>query len=225
MKNNLKELLDKFQITDDLRKELKENEAPVEVKQIAASILGGYFKVTKGNDAEKYVCIQPTCVEFYCHEEQEDGVKDYIVYHKNNTSGKKDIFPLGILHNHVSGIDVTFEKGEDKNSAQRLSFLIREFMIINPDNPEKIDKYPTHLYDALYSQFSVFDGGFKVEWIDGNLDEISVDNLFSERRINVFEYDETHKTKKKKTGVTSSQGKPKKEDYIPDKKLWKFSRK
>lgn len=227
MGNKLKDLLEKFQMNDDLREQLKSNEAPVEVKQIAVAILSGCFKVTQG---DKCVKIQPTCVEFYCHEEQKDGVKDYIVYHKNNTSGKKDIFPLGILHNHVSGIDITFEKGEDKNSAQRLSFLIREYKVINPDKSEKIDKYPTHLYDALFSQFSIFDGGFKVEWVDENRN-LKIDDLDSLVRVNVAEYI------KKENGMEKNKIDPplkkddkrkeslkytKDEKYIQDQKKWQF---
>ena len=29
------------------------------------------------------VTVQPTCVEFYYHEEVEGGIKDPIVYHRN----------------------------------------------------------------------------------------------------------------------------------------------
>ena len=39
----------------------------------------------------------------------------------------KSLFPLGILHNHVSGIDMTFEKGDNPQDAIRMSALIREF--------------------------------------------------------------------------------------------------
>lgn len=39
------------------------------------------------------------------------------------------IFPLGVLHNHVSGIDITFEKGENEKNAVRLSALVREFRV------------------------------------------------------------------------------------------------
>ena len=104
------------------------------------------------------------------------SIKDYIVYHRDSNDGKnkKDIFPLGVLHNHVSGIDLTFEREGNDHEPIRFSALIREFWVNMENKKDKEDKYemkgidgssenkpdnkPTHLYDALYSQFSVFDG-------------------------------------------------------------------
>lgn len=77
-------------------------------KDLARLILQGYFLVKK-NNCDSFVKVQPTCVEIYCHEEGEgdDKIKDYIVYHRNKDNGEdlKSLFPLGVLHNHVSGID------------------------------------------------------------------------------------------------------------------------
>ena len=44
---------------------------------------------------------------------------------------------------------------------------------------------PTYLYDALYSQFSIFDG-FSIQWIDGEKKAVLEES--SELRINVPEY-------------------------------------
>lgn len=138
-------------------------------KPIAETILSGYFKVTK-NNSDSYVTVHPTCVEIYYHEEGtgDDKVKDFIVYHRNSDSGKikKDVFPLGILHNHVSGIDLTFERRGNDGNPIRFSALIREFWV--DDRNKKVDQYemnvlrgcrednpdrrPTHLYDAYMLQ-------------------------------------------------------------------------
>ena len=45
---------------------------------------------------------------------------------------------------------------------------------------------PTYLYDALYSQFSIFDG-FSIQWIDGEKKAVLEES--SEPRINVPEYE------------------------------------
>ena len=131
MKNSncLKEKLMKFSVGEDLREELSRKDTPMVFREIAQTVLSGYFKVTKGNDENDMVKIYPTCVELYFHEEQEDGIKDYIVYHRNIGKKLKSVFPLGILHNHVSGIDVTFEQGDDAEHAIRLSVLVREFRV------------------------------------------------------------------------------------------------
>lgn len=95
----------------------------------------------------------------------EKGVKDYIVYHRNSLKEDKPIFPLGVLHNHVSGIDITFEKGENEKNAVRLSALVREFRVDDSGkkkerykNKEWMDKnkiitYPTHLYERYIRSF------------------------------------------------------------------------
>ena len=201
----LKEKLINFSIDDVFRQEVIENEniagnlAPKEFWKIAQAILSGYFLVMKGEDMVK---IHPTCVEIYCHEERENGVKDYIVYHRNSLKEDKPIFPLGVLHNHVSGIDITFEKGENEKNAVRLSALVREFRVDDSGkkkerykNKEWMDKnkiitYPTHLYEAIYSQFSIFDGGFNVSWEDG--DEIELEKIEINVRKNVARFIEVN---------------------------------
>lgn len=60
-------------------------------------------------------------------------------------------------------------------------------------NPEKRS---TYLYEALYSQYSVFEG-FSVQWVDGNEDEKKVIRSVKSR-LNVaeFQFDKNHKLEK-----------------------------
>ena len=173
-------------------------------KSIAEIILSGHFLVKK-NNSDSYVTVHPTCVEMYYHEEGEgdDKIKDYIVYHRNSNDGKnkKDIFPLGVLHNHVSGIDLTFERKGDDGNPIRFSALIREFWVNSENKKEDLyemkgvggngentpDKKPTHIYDALYSQFSVFEG-FSIQRVDGTDSERKQINCVG-TRINVSQYE------------------------------------
>ncbi len=85
-------------------------------------------------------------MEFYCHEEAKHGIKDYIVYHRNTKDSPKPTFGLGTLNHHVSGVDITFEKGDEPDTAIRASMLIREFEVEG-----KNDDRSTMLYEALYS--------------------------------------------------------------------------
>lgn len=60
-------------------------------------------------------------------------------------------------------------------------------------NPEKRS---TYLYEALYSQYSAFEG-FSVQWVDGNEDKKKV--ICSVKpRLNVaeFQFDKNHKLEK-----------------------------
>lgn len=94
-------------------------------------ISGGYIKVR-----EDYR-VYPTTVEFYFHSEKDDGVKDPIVYHRNNkyVQGEIPYFPMFSLHAHNSGYDITFENPAEK---YRASVLIREYQIL--DVQDKQDK-------------------------------------------------------------------------------------
>ena len=83
---------------------------------------GGYIKVR--DDYRVY----PTTVEFYFHSEKENGIKDPIVYHRDNNmvQGKIPYFPTMTLHAHDSGYDITFENPKEE---YRASILIREYQI------------------------------------------------------------------------------------------------
>ena len=130
----LKEKIKDFNLRDNEGIDKDDNNGKISeaFKPIAETILSGHFKVTK-NNSDSYVTVHPTCVEMYYHEEGEgeDKIKDYIVYHRDSNDGKnkKDIFPLGVLHNHVSGIDLTFEREGNDHEPIRFSALIREFWV------------------------------------------------------------------------------------------------
>lgn len=209
----LKKIVEDFYLNKGNRIEKEDNYSKLSesFRYIAETILSGYFKVSK-NNSDSYVTVHPTCVEIYYHEEGEcdNKVKDYIVYHRNSDDGKlkKDIFPIGILHNHLSGIDLTFEGQGGDGEPIRFSALIREFWVnscnkkkdiyemnvLGNSSESKPDKMPTHLYDALYSQFSVFDG-FSIKWLDGTEDERKKIKCIG-TRINVPQY-ELNKTTNK----------------------------
>ncbi len=86
---------------------------------------GGYFSV---NDNRR---IYPEDIEFYYHEEDENGLKDPVMYHTNDHE-KKNVpyYSIGSLNFHISGVDVTFEKKEKK---YRASFLIRKYSFFDFD--------------------------------------------------------------------------------------------
>lgn len=158
----LEQRLRDFSLSESSRQNIinGSNETPAEFETIAQTALAGHFCV-KGKEGN--VLVRPTCVEFYYHEEAALGIKDIIVYHRNTKDSPKFTFEFGTLHNHVSGVDITFEKGNTPDTAIRASMLIREFEIDG-----KNDDRSTMLYEALYQQSSVFDG-ISVQWVDGNV--------------------------------------------------------
>lgn len=173
-------------------------------------LYGGYFAVYNGKDVVRriYIC----CVEFYYHEESECGFKDWIVYHRNPLNGKnkKTAFPLGALHTHVSGIDITFEdqKPHADEVGYRASALIREFMVTDGDNDKccVLDIHPTHLYEYLYTQSSIED--IHIQWKPIEFKNIRIN---PQPRINVCKYSIVGNVLKKNKDV-------------PDMKAWGFSR-
>lgn len=176
---SLERALKKFALSAKSRNIMTKNReyVPEEFVQIAKIALAGYFTVLgKG----KSIIVRPTTIEFYYHEEFEGGIKDPIVYHRNSEKELKDVFDFGTLHNHVSGIDITFENGNNPNTAVRASILIREFEIDG-----KNDNRSTMLYEMLYQQASIFDG-ISVKWVDGD-NEVDV---MSFPRKNVPMYNE-----------------------------------
>ena len=202
---NLKKVLSDFSLEkNEQRRNLNNSNQltalenpPKEFKNVAKAILSGHFRVQNSSNESERVEVYPTCVEIYYHEEQANGVKDPIVYHRNRKtkSGRESnpiVFPLlGILHNHVSGIDITFEKKANADNKivtgiVRASALIREFKVKDKDgkwveftkiknNEEKkydIEDRSTYIYEYLFGQFSIFDG-FRIEWVDGSECELA----------------------------------------------------
>lgn len=154
--------------------------SPIFIK-IAKEILDGCFLVTSGNSSVKIV---PTMVELYYHEEN-DTIKDQIVYHRNSEKHPSlPIFKFGLLHNHYSGIDITFEfKG--RNEICRASALIRAFRVVDGISNESFnivtpDSRSTYFPKALLGQFSIFDG-YQIKWSDTEHQSSLADVCISKR--------------------------------------------
>lgn len=212
----LKILTSGFKVTDCAqRAQLREGkERPDAFKAIAECMLSGHFHICSGCSD---VYVRPIAVEFYYHEEEGD-IHDWIVYHRDTDSSPKPLIPTGILHNHVSGIDLTFE--HENNGKVRASALIREFRIINCSNVQKEamdafnvkvdenDKRSTYTYAALFSQFSPLDG-FTVIWEDSKYN-LREENIDWTQRDNVHLYEDTPRegNKPKLEKLSALDGKP-----------------
>lgn len=208
----LQQELQKFSLSQESRNDILHGSttAPKEFEQIAQVALSGYFLV---QGADREIIVRPTCVEFYYHEEWNNGIKDFIVYHRNSKTSLPSTFPLGVLHNHVSGIDITFERGNDAQNAVRASMLIREYEIDG-----KNEKRSTLLYEALYQQTSIFEG-ISVKWVDG------------EQPVDVTSYPRKNAALYNKNGSKMEASKypdrPRTADkkYVQDPRRWQFRRK
>ena len=158
----------------------------IQFEQLANYFLKeGYFMV---NGKRKiYICD----VEFYYHEEYPNGIKDWIMYHRNRTNSKgifekKDYFKMGQLNAHTSGIDITFE---NKHEEYRASMLIRGFKIDNIDAPnnQRYDKRSTYFYEALLNQEILY-SKLIIEWVEKDDHPYRNETPEIASRINVFKY-------------------------------------
>lgn len=156
--------------------------------ELGSEILNGYIEISSNG---KIVKVIPKEVEFYYHEE-EGTEKDFIVYHKNDAKHpSRPLFKFGLLNNHNSGIDLTFEHYNDKkNTVCRASALIRSYKIEGSDTLEMLEvseeeNRPTYLPGILLGQFGIFDG-FSVKWKDG---KNHADKFKFSTRHNVCKYD------------------------------------
>ena len=218
-------------------------EAPQVFVDIALSILNGAI-VVKGQ-TNRTVKVIPCSVEIYYHEEA-GTIKDPIVYHRNpdndnhknkfRITDEKDpayrdleYFDSGILHNHVSGIDITFE---NRNKRYRASALIRAFKIEITEGENKvsipkvleiadnaIENRSTYMYSALFSEFSIFDGGFSIKWED-NVNQYNESWIEKNVRINVAKYNDGKKVDWNHTDrIQLTENKK----YVQDLRRWRFS--
>lgn len=204
-------------LTDEDRKNIDADKVPASFSNIANHVLSGYFEV---KTIDSNIRVRPTVIEFYYHEEGEGQVKDPIVYHRNTKNSEKSCFRFGVLHNHVSGIDITFEHTID-GIIRRASVLIREFKttdsngnLVHLGDLNAEEKRPTCLYEALFSQNSIFDG-ISVQWKDGD-HLIQYDKC--EPRKNVYKY----KEEKDKNGNLDFKRKEKIMENLCTRP-WKFS--
>jgi len=213
MSTRLEHILSKFTKNglseDDRQIIIGSNKAPHVFHDIAKEILSGYFEVKSGDSIVKVI---PTTVEIYYHEEQGE-IKDYIVYHRNSQKEKKPIFQLGILHNHVSGIDITFERIDD-DKITRASALIREYRV---EGKDVIERRSTKLYEALFSEFNIFEG-FTISWKDSEL----VNTIQSKVRKNAVQYNNENKIPASNASADTVLTENKK--YVQCPRLWQFSK-
>lgn len=140
-------------------------------------LYGGYFLV------EGKTRLYLDDIEFYYHEEGEEGLKDPIMYHTNDHEGKEiPYFEIGRLNLHISGIDVTFENEEMK---YRASFLIRGFHVDN----DEYDPHSTHVYDKMVHMGVPMGKPIEIEWISKRLPGYESYDPKGEARQNVAEYE------------------------------------
>lgn len=175
---------------------------------------GAYIKVR-----DEYR-IYPTTVEFYFHSEQPNGIKDPIVYHRNNRMvAERPYFLFLSLHAHDSGYDITFENPIEK---YRASVLIRAYQVwdgkqwlkwdsskqfFRPFN-KTIDKNPINT-QVLY--LKTFLNGFgmgqsDIEWIESK-SIVEINSPSVRKGVNKYAADQ-------KTRLKESDG-----------RKWSFSRK
>lgn len=187
-------------ITDDLLLVLKnfqgvrevqgENEKlrnlAVQFMNVAENILlGACFEV---NGVRR---IYPLEIEFYYHEEGDDGLKDPVMYHTNDHENKQlDYYPLGSLNCHVSGIDITFEN-EEKH--YRASMLVRKYKVCDYDGGEWVAKEKkecevrsTYIYEDMFMNIPLSDG-ITINWRSFKSAD-SLESICVKPRINVAEY-------------------------------------
>jgi hypothetical protein len=133
-----------------------------ELKIIAETVFyEGYFLV---NDKLK---IFPIDIEFYMYDErvykndEYDWLKDYNMYHRNTTKEKVPYYPKkGSVYPHKSGVDVTFENGDQE---YRASFLIRAYLT---DQDNEVRDNPTYLNEEMFGENSFDGSGLNIKWKD-----------------------------------------------------------
>jgi len=181
-------------------------------------LLGGYFQI---GETKVYL----TDIEFYYHEEGEEGkLHDFLMYHINMNATKDEgpfpPFPFGSLHSHISGIDFTFE---DQNNpcAYRASILIRGVKWF--ENGEwKKETRPTYIYNNFLMGNTTFGDGFSIKWVDSTPIEVSIS---TRPRKNVPKFHDTGARVLFNNNIHSENQKLRlgKEDYVQDERLrWFF---
>ncbi|MBP5420581.1 MAG: hypothetical protein J6Y72_12305 [Bacteroidales bacterium] len=184
---NLKDALSKFKGASN------ETELQTEFRKLAPIFLyGGYI------DVRGVYKVYIKTVEFYFHSEEEKGIHDPIVYHRNGRDLENvPYFPLMTLHAHNSGFDITFESEAGKYRASALirSYEVKDkagkYLIWNTENKRFVsqDKYgfnkqSTYLY-ALLNGYSLNEKN-DIKWQPDNTIKQSKEPSEDVRK-NVFE--------------------------------------
>lgn len=195
-------------------------------------LLGGCFEI---NGVRR---IFPLEIEFYYHEEGEDGLKDPVMYHTDDHEKvAPKYFPLGALNCHLSGIDVTFE---NKEKQYRASFLIRKYRVCEYESGEWVEKKEcekrsTYIYEDMFMNIPLSDG-INVKWV--NVEPINpAEEILSKPRINVAEYERDNNGKFRKVEISGDDynklSKDEKDDYFSYsgkrlkmcKRMWNYYKK
>lgn len=195
-------------------------------------LLGGCFEI---NGVRR---IFPLEIEFYYHEEGEDGLKDPVMYHTaDHEKVAPKYFPIGALNCHLSGIDVTFE---NKEKQYRASFLIRKYRVCEYESGEWVEKKEcekrsTYIYEDMFMNIPLSDG-INVKWV--NVEPINpAEEILSKPRINVAEYERDNNGKFRKVEISGDDynklSKDEKDDYFSYsgkrlkmcKRMWNYYKK
>ena len=232
--NNLNSVLESFKgVTDIKDKKKKLSSLSSQFEAIAKDVLlGGCFEI---NGVRR---IYPLEIEFYYHEEGENGLKDPVMYHTDDHEKvAPKYFPLGALNCHLSGIDVTFE---NKEKQYRASFLIRKYSVCEYESGEWVEKKEcekrsTYIYEDMFMNIPLSDG-INVKWV--NVEPINpAEEILSKPRINVAEYERENNGKFRKVEISGDDynklSKDEKDDYFSYsgkrlkmcKRMWNYYKK
>lgn len=202
--------------------------------QLAKKLLfGGCFQIKDKKD-NLLRTIKLQTIEFYYHCELEKGIKDYIVYHRNPDDERIEpnilpALPLGSLHTHQSGIDITFEDQNNKSPLYRASALIRACQVIEHTGNLSnfffkaypyVENRSTYVYNAFFMGVNVLgdDNGIVIQWVDyDSCEENCI--IASHHRQNVGLYNpelQLHKD--------GFYHRDKKEPFEQDERSWAFSK-
>ena len=168
-------------------------------------LYGGHFEVRDNSKDAILRRVFLHTVEFYFHEEN-GGEEDLIVYHRNKGDKQPKPFPIGSLHTHVSGIDITFEAPD---ASYRASALIRALFQVKNGNEEKyaeienpqkkanptVEYRSTYLYNYLFMDMAI-SNGITVKWVP---DSKPVGELHQGLRKNVTWFENGKKTDRQDT--------------------------
>ena len=202
--NNLNSVLESFKGVTEIKDEKEKlSSLSSQFEAIAKDVLlGGCFEI---NGVRR---IYPLEIEFYYHEEGEDGLKDPVMYHTDDHEGRQlEYYPLGSLNCHTSGMDITFENQEKQ---YRASFLIRKYRVCEYEGGawkvmknKECEKRPTYLYEDMFMNIPLFDG-IDVKWV--NVEPINLaEDIFRKQRINVAEYERDNEGKFKKVEISEDE--------------------
>jgi hypothetical protein len=244
MNNKLIKLLEEFdkKRTNFLKKEGVWNENSVAKCFHPCAeklLLKGYFLVN-----DEYI-IDLGAIELYYHEE-EGKIKDSIMYHTNEHPSKSKVFELnggypyfkiGSFNMHQSGVDVTFENGED-GKKYRASFLIRSYRVFRKGDEHKLndltipfDNCSTHIFDDMfYNGVLSSDNASQIKWKTKRKDG----SIKQDWRRNVAMYLNSKKVSKEdfeanignlKETISSPQFfKYNGEYYLKEERMWQYKR-